>query len=244
MRTIKVNLGERAYNIVIGKNILNLLGKFILRLNIGNSAYVVSNKVIMNKHAKALSQVLSGAGLEFSYRLIADSEESKSTQVAFRLINELARFDKGKRVFIIAFGGGVVGDVAGFLASIYKRGVPYLQVPTTLLAQVDSAIGGKTAVDLTEGKNLVGAIYQPRLVYSDVRLLKTLEARQVRCGLAEVVKYGIIRDQNLFSYLEKNYRGVLALKEESIEFIVARASYIKAKIVEKDERNQGIQGYS
>jgi 3-dehydroquinate synthase len=236
MPSVKLNLKDHSYNIVIGKNILNLLGKFITRLNIGTSAYVVSNKVIKNKHGNALNQALSRAGLDFTYRLVADTEESKSMEVAFRLINELARFDTGKRVFIIAFGGGVVGDVAGFLASIYKRGVPYIQVPTTLLAQVDSAIGGKTAVDLIQGKNLVGAFYQPRLVYSDVGLLRTLNIRQLRCGLAEVVKYGIISQTNLFNYLEKNYSRILALKEKALEFIVARSSYIKAKIVEKDER--------
>jgi 3-dehydroquinate synthase len=236
MRSIRLNLKERSYKIVIGNNILASLGRFITRLNIGNSAYIVSNQVIKNKHGKALSRALSRAGLEFSYRLIADTEESKSVQVALRLINELAGFDKGKRTFIIAFGGGVVGDVAGFLASIYKRGIPYIQVPTTLLAQVDSAIGGKTAVDLSQGKNLVGAFYQPRLVCSDVGLLKTLGPKQLRCGMAEVVKYGIIRDSNLFNYLEKNYSQILALKEKALEFIVARSSYIKAGVVEKDER--------
>jgi 3-dehydroquinate synthase len=236
MRSAKLNLKERSYNIIIGNNILGALGKHIAKLNLGSSAYVVSNKAIINKHGKALSRSLSRAGLDFSYCLIADTEKSKSVQVAFRLINELARFDKSRRVFIIAFGGGVVGDIAGFLASIYKRGIPYIQVPTTLLAQVDSAIGGKTAVDLIQGKNLVGAFYQPRLVYSDARLLKTLNVRQLRCGLAEVVKYGIIRDRNLFNYLEKNYAGILALKERALEFIVARSAYIKAKIVERDER--------
>lgn len=236
MRSVKLNLKERSYNIVIGNNILGSLGKFIARLNIGNSAYVVSNKAIKNKHGKVLSKALSRAGLEFTFHLIADTEESKSVQVAFRLINELARFDKNRRTFIIAFGGGVVGDVAGFLASIYKRGIPYIQIPTTLLAQVDSAIGGKTAVDLLQGKNLVGAFYQPRLVYSDVVLLKTLSRRQLRCGLAEVIKYGIIRDRNLFSYLEKNYAAVLGLKEKALEFIVTRSSCIKAQVVEKDEK--------
>lgn len=236
MRTVKLNLKERSYDIVIGNNILDSLGTTINRLNIGNSAYVVTNKFIKNKHGMALSRALSRANLKFTYRLVADTEESKSMRVSFRLINELARFDKGKRVFIIAFGGGVVGDIAGFLASIYKRGIPYIQVPTTLLAQVDSAIGGKTAVDLIQGKNLVGAFYQPRLVYSDATLLKTLNARQLRCGLAEVVKYGIISDTNLFKYLEKNHASILALREKALEFIVARSSCIKAKIVGKDER--------
>jgi 3-dehydroquinate synthase len=128
--------------------------------------------------------------------------------------------------------------VAGFVASIYKRGIPYIQIPTTLLAQVDSAIGGKTAVDLAEGKNLVGAFYQPRLVFSDVTFLKTLSLKQIQAGLAEVIKYAIIKDPQLFSYLENNLGDCLALKTAPLEFIVKRCSCLKAKIVEQDEREE------
>ncbi|MDD5255652.1 MAG: 3-dehydroquinate synthase, partial [Candidatus Omnitrophica bacterium] len=132
----------------------------------------------------------------------------------------------------------VIGDLSGFIASVYKRGVPYIQVPTTLLAQVDSAIGGKTALDLTEAKNMVGAIYQPRLVVSDISLLKTLDRRQVNSGLAEAVKYGIIKDKALFSYLEKHYRQACELKTRETEHVVSRCSRIKAAVVREDEREE------
>jgi 3-dehydroquinate synthase len=153
-------------------------------------------------------------------------------------MKDLVLYDKKRRTFIVAFGGGVIGDLAGFIASIYKRGVPYIQVPTTLLAQVDSSIGGKTAVDLSEGKNLLGAFYQPRLVLSDTGFLKSLDAGQLKSGLAEVIKYGIIKDASFFAYLEKRYRDVLSLKPSVLAFIVKRSSDIKAKIIEKDEREE------
>jgi len=154
------------------------------------------------------------------------------------VIRDLALYDKKRRLFVIAFGGGVIGDLSGFVASIYKRGIPYVQVPTTLLAQVDSAIGGKTAVDLTEGKNLVGAIYQPRLVFSDCKFLSTLGPRQMRSGLAEVIKYAIIRDKPLFDYLLTHAKDVLACKRSALERIVLSCSSIKAKIVEQDEKEE------
>jgi 3-dehydroquinate synthase len=139
---------------------------------------------------------------------------------------------------VIAFGGGVIGDLAGFVASIYKRGIPYIQVPTTLLAQVDSSIGGKTAVDLAEAKNMVGAFYQPRLVLSDIGLLATLDLRQARAGLAEVIKYGLIKDKKLFHYLEKNYDKIIRRQQGALEFVVWRSSYIKARIVGQDEKEE------
>jgi 3-dehydroquinate synthase len=158
--------------------------------------------------------------------------------MASSIIKDIARYDKKKQIFVIAFGGGVIGDLAGFVASIYKRGIPYIQIPTTLLAQVDSSIGGKTAVDLTEGKNLVGAFYQPRLVFIDIKVLKTLGLRQVRAGLAEIIKYGIIKDRKLFLYLERNYKNILALKPKNLEFIVSRCVDIKSKVIQRDEREE------
>ena len=147
----------------------------------------------------------SGFGVMFG--IVPDSEKSKSIATASSLIQDIVGYDKKKRIFIVALGGGVIGDLAGFIASIYKRGIPYIQVPTTLLAQVDSSIGGKTAIDLIQGKNLVGAFYQPRLVFSDVELLKTLPLRQLKSGLAEVIKYGVIKDPLLFEYIEKKYQS-------------------------------------
>ncbi|MBM3246811.1 MAG: 3-dehydroquinate synthase [Candidatus Omnitrophica bacterium] len=238
MRTIKLNLNKRSYNIVAGGGIINLLGKYIAGLDIGSDAYIITNSLIKNKYAGALERALRQAGFTVKFKLVPDAESAKSIKMVSAVIEDIVRYDKKKRLFIIAFGGGVIGDLAGFIASIYKRGIPYIQVPTTLLAQVDSSIGGKTAVDLVKGKNLVGAFYQPRLVFSDVNTLKTLPPRQLRSGLAEVIKYGIIKDPRLFAYLEKNYADILARKGPVLEFIVGRCSRIKANIVQEDEREE------
>lgn len=238
MKTIKVNLKKRSYRIIIGANIIKLLGNYIKALGIGNSAYIITNAPVKNKYGKALNKALRKSGIYARFALIPDSEKSKSMEMASLLIKGVAAYDKRKQIFIIALGGGVTGDLSGFIASIYKRGIPYIQIPTTLLAQVDSAIGGKTAVDLAEGKNLAGAFYQPRLVFSDVATLKTLDLRQLRCGLAEAIKYGIIKDPRLFAYLEKKYKDILGGKISSLEFIVERSSAIKAKIVQQDEKEE------
>lgn len=235
MQIIKLNLKERAYNIIVGSGIISSLGKYAAKLGIGDSAFIISNRLINARHGLALANSLRSRGFDVRFREVSDTERSKSMGTASLIIRDLANYDKGRRVFIVAFGGGVIGDLAGFVACIYRRGIPYIQVPTTLLAQVDSAIGGKTAVDLPQGKNLVGAFYQPKLVFSDTRLLKTLDPRQVRSGLAEVIKYGLIKDPGLFHYLEDKSADVLALKDGALETIVFRSSRIKAKIVELDE---------
>jgi 3-dehydroquinate synthase len=238
MKIRKLNLGKRSYTIAVGYDIMHSIAKFITKLNLGHDAYVITNAAIKNKHAKALENPLRASNLNIKFKIIPDTERSKSIKTFSSIINDIAHFDKKKRVFVVAFGGGVIGDLSGFIASVYKRGIPYIQIPTTLLAQVDSAIGGKTGIDLEEGKNLVGDFYQPRLVFSDVKFLKTLDQRQIRSGLAEVIKYGIIKDKILFSYLEKNYREALRLKPQALEYIVNRCSGIKAGIVEEDEREE------
>lgn len=238
MHTIKVNLQDRSYNIIIGNNIIGVLGSYIRRLDIGSDAYVITNAAIESRYGKILRKSLKEAGFDIRFKLVPDTEKSKSLNVACSVLKDLAGFDIKKRVVVIAFGGGVIGDLAGFVASIYKRGIPYLQVPTTLLAQVDSSIGGKTAVDLNAGKNLVGSFYQPRLVFADVCVLKSLGERQIKAGLAEVIKYGIIKDPSLFAYLERNAESILSLKTSSLEFIVARCAGIKAGITRLDEREK------
>ena len=238
MQTIKVNLKEHSYNILIGNNIIGLLGKFINKLGLGCDAYVITNASIKNRYGEILGRTLRGAGLSVKFRLIPDTEKSKSIEMAASVIKDLAAYDRKKRVFIVAFGGGVIGDLTGFIASVYKRGTPYIQVPTTLLAQVDSAIGGKTAVDLVEGKNLIGAFYQPGLVVSEIKFLRSLNPRQLRSGIAEVIKYGIIKDAQLFSYLEKEYKAISGRQAPALEYIVRRSSEIKAGIVSQDEKEK------
>jgi len=238
MKTIKANLNKRSYNIIVGSNIISSLGRYIKKLGVGSDAYVMTNAAIKNKYGRKLNKSLKSGGFSVRLKLIPDTEKSKSIEMAYSTVRDITQYDKKRRIFIIAFGGGVIGDLAGFIASIYKRGIPYIQVPTTLLAQVDSSIGGKTAVDLAQGKNLVGTFYQPKLVFSDVNLLNSLDARQIKSGLAEVIKYGIIKDAILFNYLERNYKDILTLKQGPLEFIVARCSRIKAKVIQQDEREE------
>lgn len=238
MQTVRLKLGKHSYNIIVGSGIINKLGKYLIKLNIGQDAYIITNPKIKKLAGMKLEKTLAGSGISVKFKTIPDTEKSKSLQTAYSVIRDISRYDKKRRIFIVAFGGGVVGDISGFIASIYKRGIPYIQVPTTLLAQVDSSIGGKTALDLPQAKNLIGAFYQPKLVFSDIKFLNTLDKKQLRSGLAEVIKYGAIKDGKLFSYMEKNYKNPLALSRSSLEYIVKRSSEIKAGIVSRDEREE------
>jgi 3-dehydroquinate synthase len=228
MKTITVNLKERSYRIILGTGIIRFLGKYLTPLRLGDFACVVTNPLLKRRYGAVLMAALKHSGFNARFILVPDTEKSKSFEAASRLIKILAGIDRKKRVFIIAFGGGVIGDLAGFTASIYRRGIPCIQIPTTLLAQVDSAIGGKTAVDLAEGKNLAGAFYQPRLVFSDTAFLRSLPAKQIASGMAEVIKYAAVKDPQLFAYLEKNISRILT----------GRCSAIKAEIVHQDEREE------
>ncbi len=236
MKILKVCLGSRSYNILIGRRILRDIDKYIKGLNIGIDAFVIANRTTNRLFGYSLARILKNSGFSVRTEEVPDNEKSKSQEVALRLISRITKYDVKKRLFIIALGGGVVGDLAGFIASIYKRGIPYIQVHTTLLAQVDSAIGGKTAIDLEGGKNLVGAFYQPRLVLSDIDFLSTLSKRHLISGLAEVIKYAVIKDPKLFRHLEKEYLKILKLNKDSLEYIVYNCSKIKAMIVEQDEK--------
>lgn len=238
MRTVTVQLKERSYKIIVGAGALVSLGQTLKRLALGSCAYVVTNPTIWRRHGPRIISSLKHSGVRVVVRTIADAETSKSFDTVTSLIAGLNRQARRERLFIVACGGGVVGDVAGFAAAIFRRGIPYVQVPTTLLAQVDSAIGGKTAVDLTEGKNLAGAFYQPRLVVSDVRVLETLPLRQLRSGLAEIIKYGVISDPQLFEYVEAHVPALLAAGPRQLTEVIMRSSAIKAKVVAEDEREE------
>lgn len=236
MKRVRVRLDKsRSYDIIIGDRIIADIENLIKRLRLGNDAVVITNPAIYSIHNKILLKGLKPSRFYTTTINIPDRETSKSNREAVKLIESIVKKDRGKGIFIAAFGGGVVGDVAGFVASIYKRGVPYIQIPTTLLAQVDSSIGGKVAIDLSSAKNLVGAFYQPRIVVSDVSLLKSLPSRQIRSGLAEIIKYGIIEDAQLFLFLERNIDKILKLNRGCLEHVIYHSSRIKAKIVQKDE---------
>lgn len=230
-----VKLKERSYDILIGRDMIHRAGRLLKGLSIGDFAVIVTNRRLSRLFGAKLRRSLSSAGISSRFEPVIDSERAKSLGVAARTIRNICSVDPGRKTFLIALGGGVVGDLAGFVAAVYKRGVPYVQIPTTLLAQVDSSIGGKVAVDLREAKNLVGAFYQPRLVISDTSLLRSLPDRQLSSGLAEVIKYGVIADPSLFVYLERNMPRILARKQGSLQYIISRSSAIKAGYVESDE---------
>jgi 3-dehydroquinate synthase len=233
---VTVKLKNNSYTITIGQGILGKFPQFIRTLGLGKDALVISHPVIERLHGGKLSAVLKKAGYTVRILNVPEGEKSKSAACALRLLKQISVYDVDKKIFIIALGGGVIGDLAGFVAAIYKRGVPYIHVPTTLLAQIDSSIGGKTAIDLETGKNLVGAFYQPSLVFADTGVLKTLDKRQIRNGLAEAIKYGIIGDAKLFDYIEANHKKFFKGDIGVLNFIVQRCARIKAKIVSEDEK--------
>lgn len=235
MKKVKVNIKEKSYDIVIGHNILNKLGAQVKTLGLGTDAVIITNSIVKRLHGKVLEVGLKKAGIRSKFFTVPDGEKSKAASVACDLVEKVAGYSADKKIFIIAFGGGVIGDLAGFVASSYKRGVPYIQVPTTLLAQVDSSIGGKVGVDLPCGKNLMGAFYQPKIVWMDVNVLKTLSKRQIRNGMAEIIKYGVIADKRLFEYVEQNYIKFIQGDVNVMTKIVADCSAIKARVVSKDE---------
>ena len=235
MKKIRVRLGDRSYNILIGRGLINECGRILKKLDLGPDAVVITNRRVAALYGRAVKKSLERNGFTTHFEFIADSERAKSLTAASNILNRLSRYDRNKRIFIIALGGGVVGDLAGFVASIYKRGVPYVHIPTTLLSQVDSSIGGKVGVDLDVAKNLVGSFYQPKAVIADVSAIRTLSPRQIRNGLAEIIKYGVIKDAALFRYLESNYKKIINLEKGALEYIVSRSGKIKADIVVKDE---------
>lgn len=240
MRTVRVELGERSYDISIERGLLREVGPMTAALGLKGRAAVVTNPTVAALYGEAVARSLEGAGFSPSFITVPDGEEYKSLEEAGKVFDSLisGRFERTSPV--VALGGGVIGDLAGFVAATYLRGVPFIQVPTTLLSQVDSSVGGKTAVNHPKGKNLIGAFYQPRAVFIDPDVLKTLEAREVRAGLAEVIKYGVIWDERFFGFLEKNADALLKPGEEIIEAIV-RSCAIKAEVVGKDEREEGLR---
>lgn len=235
MNLIKVNLGDRAYDIHIGKNVIKKLPALIKPTASDTPMFVVTQKKINKLHGRKLAAILRPLSKKVLFYEVPDSEKAKSFPIYIKTIRSLARFAKKTKPLVLALGGGVVGDLAGFVASAYTRGVPYIQIPTTLLGQVDSAIGGKVAIDIKEAKNIVGNFYQPKMVICDINFLKTLPEKELRNGLVEIVKYGIIKDRSLFEYLEKNLRRVLKRSESALEYVITRSCGIKARVVEEDE---------
>ena len=235
---VRVSIPGREYPIVIGHRHLRTLPAWIRTLKLGRHPVVITNATVWARCGVELGRVLRAGGLPpAGVVTVPDSEQSKSLAVLGRVLNRLAGLDGiGRRLFVLALGGGVVGDLAGLAAALYRRGIPSVQLPTTLLAQVDSAIGGKTAVDLAAGKNLVGAFYQPRLVFTELAWLDGLPGRQGISGFSEIIKAAMIRDPALFRLLSRRRTALLARQPAALQVVVARAARIKAQVVARDER--------
>jgi 3-dehydroquinate synthase len=221
-----------AYEVVIGEGLLAEAGKRLAEAGLGPRVAVIADAAVQALHGEVLGQSLRAEGLDPLVLPVPAGETSKSLAEFARLMSALAQGKLGRDAAVVAFGGGVVGDLAGFAAAAYLRGLPFVQIPTTLLAMVDSSVGGKTGVNLPEGKNLVGAFYQPRFVLADLGLLRTLPPREFAAGMAEVIKYGVIADEFFFRRLEGGHLGV----DDGLVEIVRRCVEIKAQVVGEDER--------
>jgi len=238
VRTVTVALGERSYPVHIGDGLLSESGNMLAALA-SRRAVIVSNPTVASLHLDALRRALAIASVQSDVILVPDGEQHKDWSTLNEIHTRLLELGAERSTTLIAFGGGVVGDLAGFAAATYQRGIPLVQVPTTLLAQVDSSIGGKTAINHPLGKNMIGAFYQPRLVISDTATLATLPAREYVAGIAEIIKCGAVRDLGLFEWLEENMSRLLAREPETVAFAVSESCCIKAQIVASDERESG-----
>jgi len=237
MKKIKFELGKNSYSVLIGGGLIRKSGSIITDLEIGSQGIIITNSKIYGLYGGLLTKSLAECDIKVRTLKVPDSESSKSQSALLELLAKIAKFDKGIKPFIIAFGGGVIGDLAGFVSAIYRRGVPLVQIPTTLVAQVDSSMGGKVAIDLDVAKNLVGAFHQPKVVISDTHLLKSLPEKEIKCGLSEIIKYAVISDRKLFGYLERNIGAAKHLRKDFLDRVILRSADIKARVVSKDERD-------
>jgi len=232
---VRVELGSRGYDIEIGTGNMGHLAE---RLGVApnlSSAVVIADANVVEPHARACLASLEQAGIPYTLREVAAGERSKAIEEATRLWEELLACGTDRQTVVVAVGGGVIGDLAGFVAATYARGIAFYQVPTTLLADVDSSVGGKVGVNLPGAKNMVGAFWQPRGVLIDTAALTTLPDREYRSGLAEVVKYGVILDAEFFSFLEENVAAINARDDAVLRQVIARCCRLKADVVEQDE---------
>lgn len=234
---LRIDLGSRSYDIAIGTGNATGFGPFARERCPAPRAFVVADENVM-KHAETVARALYAVGTEPILATVTPGEASKSLAVVAHLYDVLATMPANRKTPVVAVGGGVAGDLAGFVAATYNRGLPFLQVPTTLLAMVDSSVGGKVGINLASGKNLVGAFHQPAGVWIDTAMLATLPDREYRSGLAEVAKYGVALDADFFAWLEDAVDALLLRTPASVEYIVGRSCELKARVVERDEREE------
>ncbi|MGB8828479.1 MAG: 3-dehydroquinate synthase [Dehalococcoidales bacterium] len=241
MNKIDVKTGQSSYSIIIGAGILNQTGEKLKALGLTDKAVIVTNPVVNKLYGEIVRQSMIDAGFQPTVLEIPDGEKYKTLASAGKLYAQLAACGAERSTPVLALGGGVIGDLAGFVAATYLRGVPLVQIPTTLLAQCDSSIGGKTAVDHGPLKNEIGAFYQPKITISDIAVLQSLPQPEFCGGLAEVIKYAVIKDENFFLYLEKNLDQIKSLDNNVLEAVVAKSARIKVGFVEADEKDTGLR---
>ncbi|MGS2721650.1 3-dehydroquinate synthase [Paraglaciecola aestuariivivens] len=238
MTTLTVELGERSYPIMIQTNIF-ATPELLTRHIKSNKVVVITNQVVEPLYFHTLNQAL--AGYQVSKIVLPDGEQHKNLQSFELVISKLLEMSASRDTTLIALGGGVIGDLTGFVAACFQRGMPFIQIPTTLLSQVDSSVGGKTAVNHALGKNMIGAFYQPQAVFIDTTSLSTLPPREFAAGMAEVIKYGIIYDAEFFSWLEHNQAAIKQQDPQALNYMIARCCEIKAEVVAIDERESGLR---
>ena len=236
MQRLNIDLGERSYDIFLGSGLLERIGELLSQVLQPSQIVLVTHPSLFRLYGDKVVAGFKNQGWTTNVIEVPEGETSKSLHQADIFYNQLLDFNCDRKSVLVALGGGVIGDLTGFIAATYQRGIPFVQVPTTLLSQVDSSVGGKTAVNHPKGKNMIGAFYQPRMVVADLDTLQTLPQNEFRAGLAEVIKYGVISDASLFDYLENNVEKILQLDHECLAHIIKTSCAIKAEVVEKDER--------
>lgn len=241
MKTLPVNLGERSYDIVIGPDSLKRLHEFFEKYRIGKRVFVLSNPSVFQLYGQELRDGLSKSGSQVTEILIPEGEKHKNLHTVENIYTYLIAQRADRSSTLVALGGGVTGDIAGFVAATFLRGIPYVQIPTTLVAQVDSSVGGKTGVNHHLGKNLIGAFYQPHLVVVDINTLASLPEREFQSGLYEIIKYGLIYDADFFQYFEDHLEQLRERTPEVLEHTISRCCEIKGEIVSQDERENDLR---
>lgn len=241
MHTLRVSPGSVNYNVYIGAGVMLDISRHLKHARMGNRLFLITNPFVFELHGYRLKEALTADGFEVNVLTVPDGEDYKSLETAGGLYGELSAGLAERGTPVLALGGGVIGDLAGFVAATYMRGMPIIQIPTTLLAQVDSSIGGKTAVNHGKLKNQIGVFYQPSAVFSDTSLLKTLSANQLSNGLAEVIKCAVIGDRMLFGLLEHKMMEIRELDEKTLEKAILRGAAVKVRIVSRDERDAGLR---
>ncbi len=239
MKNLKVNLGERSYDIIIGNALLQNASKYVKPLTTQSRVIIITDENVAPLY---LDTLIDGLGdIESDTIILPAGEKTKQFASFEKLVDDILALSPDRKTTLIALGGGVIGDITGFAASVVLRGIPFIQIPTTLLSQVDSSVGGKTGINSKFGKNLVGSFYQPKLVLTDIDTLDTLDDNQLKAGYAEVVKYGLIKDAEFFHWLDENIDKILSKDKDALSYAIEKSCSIKADIVAEDELEQGVR---